>query len=215
MEILLHENTDDSRKMQGKRLLATIEGCKIELKHELKLLFHTFNQAIEKANVTMGSYKLGARARGHEAINLQTCFAEMLFDNFPGASFYTKTGRLVLRTKGYVILFKKLNNKGMPMNIYTQTVKKLTNQEIQVSLFNDKNYDEAPILYFGYEKNKIGAYVNPRIVYIDENKVKFNIDSNIAGYESDLFSSISAEKSLNSKARLELKDKLKGRELKD
>ena len=215
MRLLESKDTGNSRKMQGKRLLATIDGCSIELKEELKLLFHTFNQAIEMANSTMSRYRVGTRARGHEAINLQTCFADKLFSNFPEDSFYTKSGRLVLRLKGYVILFKKLNNKGMPMNIYTQTVKKLTNQEIQISLFNDNTYDEAPVLYFGYQKNTFGVYSSPRIVYIDEGKIRFSIDEVQAGYSADLFTTINNNEVKVDKANVGLKDKLRGRQAKD
>src|SRR5690606_23483455 len=123
-------------------------------------------------------------------------------------AFYGRYRRLILKVKGYVILFKKLNSKGMPMNIYTENVRKLSNQEIQLSLFNESKYSESPILYFGYEKNKLGEYTQPRIVYIDENKIKFVIDAEQMGYTIDLFSEVETSPA-TVKVKPILKDKLK------
>jgi hypothetical protein len=197
--------------MQGKRLLANMDACKIELKYELNKLFNMFDQAIKKTNWIMSQINPIARRNGQEAINLQGCFAENVFREFGSSAKNGKNGRLILTVKGYIILFKKLDTKGLPMNIRTENTKKINNQAIQLSLFSDNENSEAPILYFGYQKNKLGEYVDPRIVYIDEERVRFTIDAQQAGYIPNLFSTYSDDPIDNEKAAPVLKNKIKSK----
>jgi len=210
-----YKDTGLSRKVQGKRLLADLEACKIELKDELSTLFSLFEQAIKKTNWLMGNIQPFARRNGQEAITLQSCFAEQVFAKFGEDAKNGRNGRLILKIKGYIILFKKLDAKGLPMNIKTRNTKMINNQAIQLSLFSDGECSESPILYFGYQKSRLGEYIDPRIVYIDEDKIKFTIDACQSGYVPDLFSNTSPFIGAmeQKKATVELKRKVKNREV--
>ncbi len=165
-----------SRKRQGKRLLATFETTKVELKRELLLLFETFEEAMVKANKALAIFPTYSRSRTLEASVVQSCFAEVLVKNFEGKAFFGKYKRLVLQAKGYVILFKNLDNHGYPMNVKTVNVQSMLNQNQILDLFQDTDYNYDPIVFFGYQKNKFGQYVNPQLVYIDENQISFTIE---------------------------------------
>ncbi|WP_374174547.1 hypothetical protein [Flavobacterium tructae] len=174
---LLGEDNNSSRRMQGKRLLADYGNCKLELSKELGLLFKTFESALNSTNEDLLSYKVQFRSRTLEASIMQSYFAEYLQDNFANKAFYGKYKRLVLRTNGYLILFKKLNTKGYPMNIKTINVQSILNQNQVLDLFADSDYNDEPILYFGYQKNRFNEYVNPQLIYIDDNEIKFSISA--------------------------------------
>ena len=108
-----------SRRMQGKRRLASESECKVELKKELQLLFNVFYTALDKTNIVLSSFQPSHRSRTFEASVMQSSFAESLSNSFGEKAFYGRYKRLILRTNGYLILFKKLNGKGKPMNIKT------------------------------------------------------------------------------------------------
>lgn len=174
---LLGEDNNSSRRMQGKRLLADYGNCKLELSKELGLLFKTFESALNSTNEDLLSYKVQFRSRTLEASIMQSYFAEYLQNNFANKAFYGKYKRLVLRTNGYLILFKKLNTKGYPMNIKTINVQSILNQNQVLDLFANSDYNDEPILYFGYQKNRFNEYVNPQLIYIDDNEIKFSISA--------------------------------------
>lgn len=174
---LLGEDNNSSRRMQGKRLLADYSNCKLELSKELGLLFKTFETALNTTNEDLLNYKVQFRSRTLEASIMQSYFAEYLQDNFANKAFYGKYKRLVLRTNGYLILFKKLNTKGYPMNIKTINVQSILNQNQVLDLFANSDFNDEPILYFGYQKNRFNEYVNPQLIYIDDNEIKFSISA--------------------------------------
>jgi hypothetical protein len=174
---LLREDNNSSRRMQGKRLLADYGNCKLELSKELVLLFKTFESALACTNADLLNYKVQFRSRTLEASIMQSYFAEYLQKHFANKAFYGKYKRLVLRTNGYLILFKKLNSKGYPMNIRTINVQSILNQNQVLDLFADSDYNDEPILYFGYQKNRFNEYVNPQLIYIDDNEIKFSISA--------------------------------------
>ncbi|MNQ62758.1 hypothetical protein D3C85_771150 [compost metagenome] len=174
---LLGEDNNSSRRMQGKRLLAEYGNCKLELSKELVLLFKTFESALDSTSEELLKFKVQFRSRTLEASIMQSYFAEYLQQNFANKAFYGKYKRLVLRTNGYLILFKKLNSKGYPMNIKTVNVQSILNQNQVLDLFADTDYNDEPILYFGYQKNRFNEYVNPQLIYIDDNEIKFSISA--------------------------------------
>lgn len=175
---LLGEDSNSSRRMQGKRLLADYDNCKLELSKELVLLFKTFESALNSTNEDLLNFKVQFRSRTLEASIMQSYFAEYLQANFANKAFYGKYKRLILRTNGYLILFKKLNGKGYPMNIKTINVQSILNQNQVLDLFSNSDYNDEPILYFGYQKNRFNEYVNPQLIYIDDNEIKFSISTN-------------------------------------
>lgn len=174
--LLQGEDNKSSRRMQGKRLLADYDNCKLELKEELNLLFKTFNSALKSTKEELFKFNIRFRSRTLEASIMQSYFAEYLQENFGNKSFYGKYKRLILRTDGYLILFKKFNSKGLPMNIKTTNVQSILNQNQVLDLFAESDYNDEPILYFGYQKNRLGDYVNPQLIYIDEGEIKFSIN---------------------------------------
>lgn len=171
-----NQSNEFSRRVQGKRLLANPDACKIELKNELRLLFKTFSEAIEKANLVLCEFQPNIRARALDATVFQSSFAEKLFNNFGESVYWGKYKRLILRVNGYLILFKKLDKKGYPMNIKTLNIQSILNQNQSLDLFAESDYNEDPILYFGYKKDKIGNYVQPQLIYIDEEKIQFSLN---------------------------------------
>lgn len=164
------------RRKQGKRVLAVQETCKFELNEEIPQLFKSFKEAVDKTNEALFLFPPLSRSRTLEASIVQSCFAESLFLNFKDKAKLGKYKRLILNANGYLILFKKLDKKGYPMNIRTSNIQSILNQNQVLDLFSDSDYNDEPILYFGYQKNRFGEYVNPQLIYIDEGVIKFSIN---------------------------------------
>lgn len=167
--------TELSRRTQGKRSLANRDAIIKELKKELNSLFKVFFNAIAKTSDALLMFPPHIRSRTLEASIIQSFYNGALFEAFENKAFFGKYKRLILSINGYLVMFKKLNSKGYPMNIKTTNIQSILNQQRGLDLFADTNYNEDPILYFGYQKNKLGAYVNPRLTYIDNGQVQFSI----------------------------------------
>lgn len=163
-----------------KRRLASVEGCLIDLKDELPLIFRAFEKACKSYNNEVVQTPPEARCRGFEAALLNSKLIHGIQLYFPDSWRYGKYRRFVLYKNGYLILFKKLNSKGMPMNIRTKFVESI-NSQMMSSLFEHTDYVEDPILYFGYKKDRLGNIIQPQLVYIDENQVKWALE------EKDVF----------------------------
>ena len=73
--------------------------------------------------------------------------------------------------------FLYLDKNDMPMNIRTVLSDSIENQ-LQGSLFEDDYDGTSPILFFGYKKDSLGLFVQPKLVYIDEGKVCWEINEN-------------------------------------
>jgi hypothetical protein len=203
VELLRCEDNKSSRRMQGKRVLAVNETCKVELKNEIQLLYKAYEEALTKSSKVLSMLPVHSRSRTLEASIIQSCFAESLIENFPEKAFFGKYRRLILRVNGYLILFKKLNKKGYPMNIKTVNVQSILNQNQVLDLFSESDYNDEPILYFGYQKNRFGEYVNPQLIYIDEGEVKFSI------VETDVQVVLNITNRSNDDVSIEVKPKLK------
>lgn len=207
IDFLQCKDNESSRRKQGKRLLAVYETSKVELKNEIQILFKVYEEALEKANESLSMFPIHSRSRTLEASIVQSCFAEVLIKTFSEHAFFGKYKRLILRVKGYLILFKKLNRKGYPMNIKTLNVQSILGQSQILDLFADSDYNDEPILYFGYQKTKIGGYQNPQIVYIDDGKIIFTIG------EKDIQAELPFSKPVVNKEIIEVKPKLKNGEV--
>ncbi len=175
---LQSEDNNSSRRMQGLRRLANFDACKFDLREVLPKLFATYESALEAYNDVMGNFPPQVRARNLEANVFQTMFAEKLFENFGTKAFFGAYHRLVLRSDGYIILFKKLDKNGKPMNIKTGFVQKIATQQQTLDLFADSDYEDEPILFFGYQKSRAGHFINPQLIYIDQGEIIFSINSN-------------------------------------
>lgn len=169
----INEDINKSRIMQGKRVLANSEGTLFDLKLHSKKLFMAFQEAKVELNKALSLIPIQYRL-GSTLAQLFQCFlAEKLDKYFPNNFYKGINNRLILNINGYIILFKKLNVKGYPMNIKTETVDAIANQLLQISLFEYDGHE--PIIYFGYEVNRVGEIVNPKIIYIDEDSIKFSL----------------------------------------
>lgn len=161
-----------------KRRLATLDECKFDLKKELKLLFKAFNYATKKFESEIIQTPVDARARAFEASLFNSKMIQAIQKYFPKNCKFLKYKRFVLQKNGYNIFFKKLNTKNKPMNIKTKTVNAIANQYV---LFSEDNYASEPILFFGYRKDRLNNIIDPKLVYIDEDKVKWIIDEQQLG----------------------------------
>lgn len=135
--------------------------------------FNAFENAKEKFSLTMKLFPPQSRSRGFEASVFQTCLLGELQKVFPEKWKFWKYKRFVITFCGHSLLFKKLNKKGMPMNIKTNANQSIINQ-MQTQLFDPTDY-ENPIVFFGWEKSKSGDLINPHFVYIDEEKIKWRL----------------------------------------
>ena len=135
--------------------------------------FYAFENAKEKFSLTMKPFPPQSRSRGFEASVFQTCLLGELQKVFPKKWKFWKYKRFVITFCGHSFLFKKLNKRGMPMNIKTNANQSIINQ-MQTQLFDHTDY-ENPIVFFGWEKSKSGDLINPHFVYIDEGKIKWRL----------------------------------------
>lgn len=168
-----NSNSSQSRS-NSKRRLALKKTCKIELKKELNSMFEAFADACANYEAELRLTPPESRARGFEASLLNSKMIQSIRSHFPNSCRFGRYKRFILNVKGYIILFKKLNSKGLPMNIKTRTSGAITKQ-LSLSLFGPDTYVADPILFFGYQKNKFGQILSPKLVYVDEDKVRWTI----------------------------------------
>lgn len=157
-----------------KRRTVSEEECRFELKEALPQMFQAFNEAFTSYETEVVMTRPEARARGFEASLLNSKMIESIQNYFPTKWKFAKYKRFVLNVNGFVVLFKKLNGQDMPMNIKTKSVEAISNQ-LTLPLFNESRTIENPILFFGYRKDSTGNISDPKLVYIDESKVKWTI----------------------------------------
>lgn len=167
-------NIQKNNKSHFKRREASIDGCKHDLKKELSLLFKAFNEAYSAYEKEIIQTPPEARARCFEASLLNSKMIQSIQNNFPLNWKFGKYKRFTLRVNGYVILFKKLDKNDKPMNIKTNAVTAIS-QQLTIPLFDDSTYVAEPILFFGYKKDKIGNIHDPKLIYLDEDKVRWMI----------------------------------------
>ena len=165
--------------LQQKRRIASQKECQFDLKKELPLMFEAFKSAHQAYEREVRQTPPQARARGFEASLLNSKMIQSIQEYFPDHWKFGKYKRFTLRVKGYIVLFKKFNSNGLPMNIQTKRVDAIANQQV-LSLFDDSTMVYEPILFFGYEKNRLGEILNPRLTYIDEQKIKWLITEEMA-----------------------------------
>ncbi|WP_418894235.1 hypothetical protein [Limibacterium fermenti] len=157
-----------------RRILKDSKECILDLEEELEILFKAFYKAVTLYEKEVAFTPPSARCRGYEAVILNSKMIQCVMEVFPEHSKFGKYKRFMVRINGYICFFKKLDNKNMPMNIKTINSSFLTNQQ-QGKLFDISDDGSEPILYFGYNKNKFGEIKNPKLVYIDEDKFRWQI----------------------------------------
>jgi hypothetical protein len=135
-------------------------------------MFKAFSEAYELYESEIRKTPPEARARGFEASLLNSKMIQCIQKCFPTNWKFGKYKRFTLRTNGYIILFKKLDKNNKPMNIKTKSVEAISYQ-LSLPLFNNTNFVEEPILFFGYKKNGVGNISEPKLVYLDGEQVKW------------------------------------------
>lgn len=148
--------------------------CENDLREHLNQLFDAFYDAVRNYEKEIVLTPFPARCRGFEASLFNSKMLQSVQARFKENWTFGKYKRFMLRVNGYILLFKKLNSKDMPMNIKTRFSSSINNQE-QGNLFDTNDDGMEPILFFGYNKSRFGEIINPKLVYIDEDKVKWII----------------------------------------
>ena len=157
-----------------KRRLASEQECKLDLQLELPKMFDAYHEAVSLYTIEIMQTPVLSRVISLEASLLNSKMIQCIQSHFPQNWKFGKYKRFMLRANGYTILFKKLDNKNKPMNIKTIHSTAISNQ-MQVTLFDNGHKSIDPILIFGYKKNRIGGIYDPKLVYIDENEVRWMI----------------------------------------
>ncbi len=166
--------THNPKRLHVKRKLATKEGVEYDLSEYLSKLFKAFSGAVRMFEEEIVKTPPQSRARAFEASLLNSKMIQSIQEHFPKNWKFGKYKRFLLNLEGYTVLFKKLNNKNMPMNIKTSHTLAISNQ-MQTSLFDNESISVDPILFFGYRKDKTGRIFDPKLVYIDENKIQWTL----------------------------------------
>ena len=165
-----------NEKRKRKRVISPKE-CQSDMNEALQRMFLAFHEAVQLYNIEIGLTDPQDRIRGMEASYFNSKLIQCLRSHFNAHLKRGKYGRIILYEKGYVVLFKKLGKNGKPMNIRTKVTDAIENQ-LMGNLFNIDEDGSSPIIFFGYSKTKFGGIAHPRIVYIDENLVKWTLDEN-------------------------------------
>ena len=157
-----------------KRRVVSEEECKHDLQNELLKMFVAFHHAVSLYQKEILLTPPISRARAFEASLLNSKMIQSIQESFPKNWKFGKYKRFLLRVQGYNVFFKKLNGKDMPMNIKTLHSTAIYNQ-LQTSLFDNYELSAEPILFFGYKKDKFGTIHDPKLVYVDEEAVKWTL----------------------------------------
>lgn len=160
----------------GKRKrLINAKECQFDMKEPLILIFNAYHKAVELYNSEIRLTNPQDRVRGMEASYFNAKLMQCLREVFPNNLKRGKYGRMFLYSNEYIVLFKKLDKNGKPMNIRTKLSSSIENQ-LQGNLFGNEEDGTSPIIFFGYSKSPIGEMIRPRIVYIDEECIKWTIE---------------------------------------
>ena len=165
-------NVGHSLEKRKRKRVINAKECQIDMGKALQQVFMAYHKALDMHNREIRLTPPQDRIRGMEASYFNSKLVQCLREYFGADVKRGKYGRIFLYINGYVILIKKLKNNDMPMNIKTHQTSFIENQ-MQGNLFSEEEDGASPIVFFGYSTNAIGEKVNPRLVYIDEGKVKW------------------------------------------
>lgn len=165
-------------RINKRKRLINPKECQFDMKDVLVEIFSAFHSAVKMFNEEIVNTPVEYRTRGMEASFFNSKLMQCIGRVFKSDLKCGKYGRRFLYKNGYIVLFKKLNSQGMPMNIKTKLTASIENQ-LQGNLFNDEEDGTSPIIFFGYTKTRFGELRNPRVVYIDEGKKKWEICENM------------------------------------
>lgn len=177
---VLSAKLGDFHQTSKRKRLINAKKCQFDMQEPLVLIFNAYHKAVELYNSEIRLTNPQDRVRGMEASYFNAKLMQCLREVFPYNLKRGKYGRMFLYSNEYIVLFKKLDKNGKPMNIRTKLSSSIENQ-LQGNLFGNEEDGTSPIIFFGYSKSPIGEMIRPRIVYIDEECIKWTIE------EKDIF----------------------------
>lgn len=146
-----------------KRIINAKE-CEYELRESLEKLFDAFWNAVRNYEKEVIQTPFTARCRGFEASLLNSKIIQSVQSVFKDDWTFGKYKRFMLRVNGYIMLFKKLNSKNMPMNVPTRFSSSIQNQE-QGYLFDMYDNGTEPILLIYYFRDKLCSINDKSFLY--------------------------------------------------
>lgn len=155
-----------------KRRLVGKDEFLLDMGENVNLFFIAFSEALDKYNHEITQTPPQSRGRNLEASLFNAKMQCAIQNCFPDCWKNGKHKRFILKFDKYLFLLKKLDKKGLPMNVKTKHTDSI-NSQLTNSLFHDADYVEDPIIYFGYERDKVGNFTCPRFIYIDDNQIKW------------------------------------------
>lgn len=169
---------DNFSRINKRKRVINPKECQLDMKDVLVEVFKAYHSAVKMFNEEIVNTPVQYRTRGMEASFFNSKLMQCIGRVFESELKCGKYGRRFLYKNGYIMLFKKLDSKGMPMNIKTKLSLSIENQ-LQGNLFNEEEDGSSPIIFFGYTKTRFGELRNPRVVYIDEGKKRWELDESM------------------------------------
>jgi len=143
----LQEQKEENRKGSYYSGLSAQQDFENEMVAELPAFLQIQEQALQMMLDDLGSKHPSYQNRNTKANRMNENIRGLLFEHFPERMKDTLSKRFYFEKVGkYIILFKKLSYTFMPMNISTESVKKILSQ---LSL----DFPEIPIVFVGYVPN--------------------------------------------------------------
>jgi hypothetical protein len=162
-------------EVRKRKRITNQKECEHDLRDDLPLFREAFQKAKETFDEKTEGIDPNLTARAFSANSFNTYVSNHLKEVYGPRIRRGKGGRIILHLKDYIILIKKLDSKGYPMNSKSIRDDAIRNQE-QGNLFGDEYDGTKPILYLGYQRDKLKQFCNLQIVYLDECKKMFAID---------------------------------------
>jgi hypothetical protein len=154
-----------------KRVFVDLESFKESMGHEIPVFFSSFEKAYDSYENKIKQTTPSSRVRGYEAMVLNTEIVQHIQKSFPLNFKRGKYKRILFDIGNYIILIKKYDKNGRPMNIPTKSTKNISNQST-LPLFDDDS-NSKPIIYFGYSLDRTGHLLDTKFTYIYNEKVVF------------------------------------------
>lgn len=160
-------NTSINDSSEKRREITRDEAFEI-LKAMAQGLFAAYYAALEKFNAEVLQTATPSARRKLEPSLLHAKMVDAFAAAMPDNWEVGKYGRFIIRYDGVQIIIKKLSGENKPAYVPTILSGKILSQ-VQTDLFpGDVSAKAEPVLIFGYTRDRLGQYVDPRIVYYND-----------------------------------------------
>jgi hypothetical protein len=147
MSTNLQEQPEQQKRGSYFSGLSAQQDFESEMATELPAFLQIQEQALQMMKDDLGSKHPSYQNRNTKANRMNENIRGLLFEHFPERMKDTLSKRFYFEKVGkYILLFKKLSNRFMPMHINTKSVRKILSQ---LSL----DFPEIPIVFVGYIPN--------------------------------------------------------------